>query len=106
MLMPARVEPTLTLEQTLSVTESACGMLSIRRRSLSLAPFWTSAVKPPTKLTPTSLEALSSAMAMGVRSSALVAPQISAMGVTAMRLWMIGIPYSGTSFSAAMVRRS
>ena len=37
---------------------------------------------------------------MGVRSSAVVAPQISAMGVTAMRLWMMGMPNSRSSCSA------
>ena len=67
MLMPARVEPTFTLEHTLSVTESACGMESMSLWSAADAPLCTSAEKPPTKSTPTSLPARSMATAMGVR---------------------------------------
>ena len=113
MLMPALVEPTFTEAQTRSVTESALGMLLMRRRSASAMPFWTRAEKPPTKSTPTSFAARSMATAMGVRSSASVAAARAAMGVTEMRLLMMGMPYSlcscsavGTRFSAAVVRRS
>ena len=113
MLMPARVEPTLTDEHTWSVVASASGMESMRFVSARDAPLCTSAEKPPTKSTPTSLPAASSARAMGERSAVCVAAQISAMGVTEMRLFTIGMPYSrsscsavGTSFSAAVVRRS
>ena len=106
MLMPARVEPTFTLEQTLSVTDSACGMESMSLRSAAEAPLCTSALKPPTKSTPTSLPALSMATAMGVRSVASVAAQISAMGVTDMRLFTMGMPYSRSSCSAVGTRRS
>ena len=113
MLMPARVEPTFTEAHTLSVAARASGMEFIRFSSARDAPLCTSAEKPPTKSTPTSLPALSIAMAMGERSVAWVAAQISAMGVTEMRLFTIGMPYSrsscsavGTSFSAAVVMRS
>ena len=43
MLMPARVEPTLTDEQRKSVSESASGIDSISRRSASVMPLCTSA---------------------------------------------------------------
>ena len=53
------------------------------------------------------------ATATGVRSSAVTAAQISAMGVTEMRLFTMGMPNSrsscsavGTSFSAVEVMRS
>ena len=88
-------------------------MDSISLLSAFEAPLCTSALKPPTKSTPTSFPALSMATAMGVRSCALVAAQISAMGVTEMRLFTMGMPYSrsscsavGTRCSAAVVMRS
>ena len=43
MLMPARVEPTLTEEHRKSVSLSASGMDSIRRRSAAVMPLCTSA---------------------------------------------------------------
>ena len=111
--MPARVEPTFTEEQTRSVVASASGMDAMSLRSASPMFLCTSAVKPPTKFTPTSRAALSMARAMGDRSSVSAAPAISAMGVTEMRLFTMGMPYSrsscwavGTSFSAAVVMRS
>ena len=110
MLMPARVEPTLTLEHTRSVAASALGMESISLLSAADAPLCTSAEKPPTKSTPTSAPALSMATAMRDRSVSGTAAQISAMGVTEMRLFTIGMPNSrsscsavGTSCSAAFV---
>ena len=113
MLMPARVEATFTELHTLSVTARACGMEFMSFVSEAVAPFCTRAEKPPTKSTPTSLPALSMASAMGVRSWAVTAPQISATGVTEMRLFTMGMPNSrsncsaaGTSFSAAVVMRS
>ena len=113
MLMPARVEPTFTEEHTRSVVASASGMESISLWSAAEAPLCTSAEKPPMKSTPTSRAALSMARAMGERSLVVVAAQISAIGVTEMRLFTMGTPYSrsswsavGTSFSAAVVRRS
>ena len=59
-LIPDFVEPTLTLEQTQSVTERASGIESIKMRSASVMPFCTSAEKPPMKFTPSSFAALSS----------------------------------------------
>ena len=113
MLMPARVEPTFTLEHTKSVAARASGMESMRLLSARDAPLCTRAEKPPTKSTPTTFAALSMATAMGDRSRASVAAQISAMGVTEMRLFTMGMPYSrsscsavGTSCSAAVVMRS
>ena len=66
MLMPARVEATLTLEQTKSVSVSARGMEQIRRLSLSVKPLWARAEKPPMKLMPRVLAARSRALASGV----------------------------------------
>ena len=43
MLMPALVEPTLTLEQTISVSASACGMARSSSSSPWAKPFCTSA---------------------------------------------------------------
>ena len=113
MLMPARVLPTFTEAQTRSVAASAVGMESMSLWSARVAPLCTSAEKPPTKSTPTSLPARSMATATGVRSSAVTAAQISAMGVTDMRLFTMGMPNSrsscsavGTRFSAAEVMRS
>ena len=63
MLMPAFVEPTFTLEHTSSVSASARGMERISFSSAGVMPFCTSAEKPPTKLTPVSRLALSSASA-------------------------------------------
>ena len=63
MLIPARVEPTLTLEQTSSVSASASGIEAISTRSASVMPFCTSAEKPPRKFTPISFAARSSTLA-------------------------------------------
>jgi len=65
MLMPARVEPTFTLEHTSSVPASASGMEAMSTRSDSVMPFCTSAEKPPRKLMPISCAARSSACAYG-----------------------------------------
>ena len=56
-------------------------------------PFDTSAEYPPMKLTPTSLAALSRVFAMVTKSSELLqaAPPTSAIGVTEIRLFTIGI---------------
>ncbi len=107
MLMPARVEPTLTEEQTYLVCASACGMARMRRSSACVVPFCTSAEKPPMKLTPQLSAARSSASAKGTYSSVLEAAATSAIGVTAIRLLTMGMPNSasmssqrGTRFSA------
>ena len=63
-LMPARVEPTLTLAQTRSVAAMASGMERISFQSPVVAPFWTRAEKPPIKLTPQVLAARSRVLAI------------------------------------------
>ena len=65
MLMPALVEPTFTEEQTKSVVASASGMELMSFRSAWVKPFCTRAEKPPMKLMPTVLAALSRAAAKG-----------------------------------------
>ena len=88
-------------------------MESMSLMSAFEAPFCTSAEKPPTKSTPTSLPARSIAWATGVRSFAETAAHTSAIGVTEMRLLTMGMPNSrsscsavGTRCSAAFVMRS
>ena len=63
--IPARVEATLTLEQTSCVSVRARGMERMSRSSLSVKPLCASAVKPPMKLTPSAAAALSSVSASG-----------------------------------------
>ena len=65
MFMPAFVEPMFTLEHTSSVSASACGIARMSRMSAGVMPFCTSAEKPPTKFTPVSARAASSAFANG-----------------------------------------
>src|SRR5271157_6012354 len=71
MLIPAAVVPTFTDAQTRSVVESTSGSEAISRRSASVQPFWTSALKPPTKSTATSAATASSVRAMARRPSVL-----------------------------------
>ena len=52
MLMPARVDATLTEEHTRSVQASASGMLEMSRRSATVMPFCTSAENPADKVDP------------------------------------------------------
>ena len=65
MLMPALVEPTLTEEQTKSVTARASGMEAMSFLSPWVPPFCTRAEKPPMKFTPVVLAASSIATAKG-----------------------------------------
>ena len=110
MLRPALVAPMLTELQTMSVWDSARGMEAISRLSPAEKPLWTSAVYPPTKLTPTALPAASRALAKSTGSASGQAPSSMAMGVTLIRLLMMGMPYSaamastvGTSLAARAV---
>ena len=64
MLMPARVEPTLTEAQTRSVQAMASGMECISFQSAWVQPFCTKAEKPPMKLTPHALAAASRVLAI------------------------------------------
>ena len=93
-LMPALVVATFTLEQTTSVSASACGMAAISRRSPEVMPLCTSAEKPPMKSTPHVFAARSRAFANGTKSSVSHAPATSEMGVTEMRLFTMGMPSS------------
>ena len=93
MLMPLRVEPTLTLPHRRAVLEKASGMESRSVSSARVAPLCMSAPYPPMKLTPTAPAASSSATAMATGSS----PQIMPTGVTLMRLLTIGTPSSLSS---------
>ena len=65
MLMPALVEPTFTEEHTRSVVARASGMEAMSFRSDWVNPFCTRAEKPPMKLMPMVLAALSRAAAKG-----------------------------------------
>ena len=93
MLMPARVEATLTDEQTRRVSAIAWGMASIRAASCRVKPFWTMAEKPPTKSMPTSAAAASRAWATATKSSLEPPATTSAIGVTDTRRLTIGTPY-------------
>ena len=96
MLIPVLVEPTFTELQTRSVSAIACGMERMRSSSAGVIPLLTSAEYPPIKFTPTSLAHLSSVLAMVTKSSGFLhaAPPTRAMGVTEIRLFTTGIPYS------------
>ena len=91
-LMPLLVAPILTEEQTCSVRESASGIERISSKSPAANPLCTSAVYPPMKFTPTAWAAFSSVRAYSTGSPPLAAASI-AMGVTDIRLLMMGIPY-------------
>ena len=96
MSIPVLVDPTFTEEQTTSVSASAFGIERIRFSSAGVIPFETIAEKPPRKFTPTFFAALSSVLAIWTKSSGVLqalAP-IRPIGVTEIRLWTIGIPYS------------
>ena len=100
-LIPARVEATLTLEQSSFVSLSTSGIEASRRSSARVAPLCIRAEYPPRKLTPTSAAARSSASAIGRGSSW----QIRLTGVTLIRLFTIGIP-SSVSISSPVFTRS
>ncbi len=105
MFKPARVEPTLTEAHTRLVEASARGMAANRLVSALVMPFSTWAEKPPMKSTSTACAARSSVAAICSMSSGSQRPAISDTGVTAMRLLMIGSPYS-SEISALTRRRS
>ena len=101
--IPVFVEPMFTEEQTLSVEASASGIDSISSRSPSEKPFCTSAVYPPMRFTPTALAASSIALAKGTGEH-LQAADIIAIGVTDIRLLIIGMPYSFSICSPTFTR--
>ena len=91
-LIPARVDPIFTDEQTKSVSLRARGIESINSLSPGANPFWTNAVYPPIKLTPISLATLSKVFAYNTGSPPLTPTSIE-IGVTETLLLTIGIPY-------------
>ena len=113
MLMPARVEATLTEAHTRSVVERASGMASIRARSPRAMPFSTRAEKPPMKSTLISRATASRVCANSTISAGESAAPTTAMGLTATRLLTTGMPYfwpmrsqTGTSSPARRQMRS
>ena len=92
MLIPAAVVPTFTDAQTRSVVESTSGSAAISRRSASVQPFWTSALKPPTRSTPTSAATASRVRAMARRPSVRWPAATQPIGLTAIRRFTIGMP--------------
>ena len=116
MLMPARVEPTFTEAQhTRSVAASACGD-GVHELAVggAVAPLCTSAREAADEVDAHLLAGAVHGHGDGREVVGwLAAAQISAMGVTEMRLFTMGMPNSrsscsavGTSFSAAEVMRS
>ena len=95
MLIPARVEARLRNPQTRCVWERASGMASMRVSSAAVVPFWTMAPKPPRKSMLAFRAALSRARA---RRTALAVvrgrgSRSSDAGVTAIRRFVMGMPY-------------
>ena len=90
-LIPAFVEPTLTLAHTTSVSANTFGIVLMNSSSCFVIPFWTIAVYPPMKLTLHSFAALSIARAI-FSYPPLDAP-IKLIGLTDNLLLIIGIPY-------------
>ena len=90
----------------MSVAASASGMESRSTRSPAVNPFSTKAEKPPMKFTPTAFAARSIASATGTKESVRQASAAMAMGVTEIRLLMMGIPYSASMSSPVFTKRS
>ncbi len=90
--IPALVVATLIDEQTFFVLESASGIDFMSFRSPAVMPFCTRALKPPIKSTPTSSAALSSVLATELKSGVSQPSATTAMGVTEILLFIIGIP--------------
>ena len=91
-LMPARVEPTLTEEQTNEVSFKALGIESMSSLSPGAKPFWTRALYPPMKSMPMSFATLSKVFAYKTGSPPDT-PTRMEIGVTETRLLTIGMPY-------------
>ena len=94
MLIPFFDVPTFTDEQTRSLNFIASGIELMSARSAAVIPLCTSAEKPPTKSTSSSFAILSSSSAHSVKSASPLAPATRAIGVTAIRLLIIGTPNS------------
>ena len=104
MLVPAAVLATFTLEQTRSVSLSTLGMDRMSASSAGVIPFCTSAVKPPTRSTPTSRTISSRAQAVWKNASSPPPPARALTAVTAMRLFTTGMPYLLPTSSQALTR--
>ena len=96
MLIPVFVDARFTELQTLSVRQSAIGIERIKSSSAFVIPLDTNAEYPPIRFTPTALAAASIVSAMVAKSSGVLqaAPPTSAIGVTEILLFTIGIPNS------------
>ena len=104
MLIPAREEPIFTDEHTTSVSASAAGIESMSTLSEGVAPLSISALNPPIKFTPTAFAAASSVRAYSRYSLSPLAAATTEIGVTAMRLFTIGIPSSTSIPSHTLTR--
>ena len=93
MLIPALRDAALTEAQTDFVCVKTSGRESIKTRSPSATPFWTSAEKPPTKSTRQYAPAASSAFATSIAADLLCPARRVAAGEIAIRLLVIGTPY-------------
>ena len=93
MLIPALVVATFTEAQIRSVTVKASGRDSIRAMSPVAIPFWTRHPNPPIKSILTSLAARSRVLAMETMPSEEKGAPTTPMGLMAMRLLTMGIPY-------------
>ena len=101
-LIPSFVEPRLIDEHTLLVFVNAFGIDLISISSESVIPSLTRAENPPIRSAPTLVAALSKVLAIDTKSSTLLQalePTIP-IGVTAILLLTIGIPYSFSIFKA------
>ncbi len=110
MLIPALLVARFTDAQTFAVPASASGRALIRSVSPRVNPLWTRAEKPPMKLTPAADAARSSVRATAGKPPGGMPAATSAIGVTAIRLWTIGIPssfsivsHTGTSLPAPVM---
>ena len=102
-LIPVLVEPTFTDEHTQEVEAKASGIDSISLSSPAEKPFCTKAEYPPIRFTPQTFAAFSIVRA-NFTGLALQAAETIAIGVTEIRLLIIGIPYSFSMSSPTLTR--
>ena len=81
-------------------------MAAMSFRSAAVKPFCTKAEKPPMKFTPQVRAAFSRVTAIFTGSLSSQAAKIMAMGVTEIRLLMIGIPYFFSMSSPVLTKCS
>ena len=94
--IPVLVEARFTELHTRSVLVRAMGMERIKSSSAFVIPFDTRAEYPPIKFTPTAFAASSKISAIEAKSSGVLQalPPTRAMGVTAIRLFTMGMANS------------